>query len=112
MAHNIEGFEEHNECIKTVTFYIKGSGQVQIDNKVLVIAETEKAILIREKIQFDKEEYSIKPFWLAKSLIVSRSEYYPKYQEAYNSYVRITKELGGTVDFTYEQYLKLALSKN
>jgi len=85
MAHNIEGFKEHYEIIETKRFYKKYSGTISIKNKVKVIAETEKAILIREGIQFGKEAYSINPMWIAKSLIISRKDYKP---DSFSEYQR------------------------
>ena len=72
MAHNIEGFEIHKEYIETKPFYMKYCGMISVKNKGIITAETEKAILFREKIQIDKEEYSTNPYWISKSLIVKR----------------------------------------
>jgi hypothetical protein len=72
MAHNIEGFEEHYEMIETKKFYRKYDGQISINNKVKIIAETKEAILVREKIQVDKEEYGIQPLWISKTKIIKR----------------------------------------
>jgi len=74
MAHNINGFKEYFCFIKTKSInFRKGNWNewIIIDNKVKVIAETVKAILIKEKIQSDKETYSINPFWIPKSRIIS-----------------------------------------
>ena len=75
MTHNIENFEEYFAMITTKTFnYRKGNWSEWIsvnDNKVKVIAETLKAILVREKIQIDKEIYSTESMWIPKSRIIS-----------------------------------------
>ena len=77
MAHNIERFEEYYCFIKTKKIrFQKGTWVewISIDNKIKVIAETEKAILIREKNQSDKEDYSVNPFWIPKSRIITKKE--------------------------------------
>ena len=71
MAHNIVGFEEYFAFIETEVLYKKYVGQFNIENKCKIIAETEKAVLIREKIQTDKEMYSVNLFWVPKSKIIS-----------------------------------------
>ena len=70
MAHNIEGFEEYFAFVETKSIYIKYVGKVEIKNKFKIIAETEKAVLGREKIQYDKEMYSVNPYWIPKSKII------------------------------------------
>jgi len=73
MANNILGFKEHDEMIETKPFYVKYSGKISIKNKVRIIAETEKAVLIRERnCTTEKYGYSITPMWIAKSLIIKR----------------------------------------
>lgn len=71
MAHNIEGFEEYFAFIRTEPIYFKYVGKVALKNKFKITAETEKAILVREKIQTDKEMYSTNPYWIPKSKLIS-----------------------------------------
>jgi len=72
MTHNIEGFEEYFAKIKTKSFYKKYDGNISINNKVKVIAETEKAILIRERnCSTEKYGYSTSPMWISKSKIIN-----------------------------------------
>lgn len=70
MVHNISDFKEYFAYIETLPFYLKFNGKITIKNDVKVIAETSKALLIREKIQLDKQMYSIDPIWIPKSIII------------------------------------------
>ena len=58
--------------IKTKPFYRKYNGMISIDNDALLVQETDKAILIREKIQIDEEDYSKTPIWISKSILLER----------------------------------------
>ena len=67
MAHNIEGFEEYYAYIRTTPIYIKFVGKCEIKAECKVIAETEKAVLIRE---WNGNNYSVSPMWISKSKII------------------------------------------
>ena len=60
--------------IKTKPFYRRNCGMISINNDVLLRQETDKAILIRERIQTDKEMYSTTSIWISKSKIIRRSD--------------------------------------
>lgn len=68
MTHNIEGFEEYYAFIRTTPIYIKFVGMCEINANCKVIAETEKAVLIRE---WNGNNYSMTTMWISKSKIIS-----------------------------------------
>lgn len=74
MSKLIEGFKRYKAHIKTKSFlYKKGSWEewITMDNDIIVRAETEKAVLVIEKILKDEEMYSRDAFWIPKSRIIS-----------------------------------------
>ena len=62
------------EHVITKPFYVKYAGKVSIDNDVKILQETEKAILISERISKEDTMFSKTTQWIAKSMILKREE--------------------------------------
>lgn len=67
MPKLVEGFKKYKAHIK--------SEWITIDNDVIITAETEKALLVKEKVLKDEEVYSTQPFWIPKSRLKEIEKY-------------------------------------